>query len=68
VDLDAPQAAICETIAALIDFQVRAFAEVNPEDLATPSVQRLSFLAPLLLAACLAATPGVPAPAEAVAA
>ena len=68
VDDDSPQAAIYETIAALIDFQVRAFAEVRAEDLATPSTQRLSLLAPLLLGATLAATPSVPAPAEVLAA
>jgi uncharacterized protein len=65
VDDDAPQATICRTIAALIDFQVRAFADVSAEDLATPSTQRLSMLAPLLLGAALVATPSVPAPAEA---
>jgi hypothetical protein len=64
VDVDAPQAATCATIAGLIDFQARAFAEVSAEDLATPSVQRLSLLAPLLLGASLAATPSVPAPSE----
>jgi predicted TIM-barrel fold metal-dependent hydrolase len=64
VDVDAPQAATCSTIAGLIDFQARAFAEVSAEDLATPSVQRLSLLAPLLLGASLAATPSVPAPSE----
>ena len=37
-------------------------------DLATPSIQRLMLLAPLLLGALLAATPSVPAPAEPVAA
>jgi uncharacterized protein len=64
VDVDAPQAATCSTIADLIDFQVRTFAAVSAEDLATPSVQRLSLLAPLLLGASLAATPSVPAPTE----
>jgi predicted TIM-barrel fold metal-dependent hydrolase len=68
VDGDAAQAPTCETIAALIDFQLRAFAEIGAEDLATPSTQRLSLLAPLLLGATLATTPGVPAPAEALAA
>lgn len=66
VDRDTPNAAACETIADLIDFQIRAFAEVATEDLATPSTTRLSLLAPLLLAATLAATPGVPTPAAAV--
>jgi predicted TIM-barrel fold metal-dependent hydrolase len=65
---DAPEAAICETIASLIEFQARAAAEISPEDLATPSIQRLMLLAPLLLGAALAATPSVPAPAEALAA
>lgn len=68
VDDDAPQATTCQTIGALIDRQVQAFAEVTAEDLATPSTQRLSMLAPLLLGAALAATPSVPAPAEAPAA
>jgi predicted TIM-barrel fold metal-dependent hydrolase len=64
VDGDAPQATTCETIAALIDLQVRAFTEVSAEELEIPSVQRLSLLAPLLLGATLAATPSVSAPAE----
>jgi uncharacterized protein len=64
VDGDAPQGQTCETIAALIDFQARAFAEVSAEELATPSTSRLELLAPLLLAATLAATPGIPAPSE----
>jgi predicted TIM-barrel fold metal-dependent hydrolase len=68
VDDDAPQATAFQTIGALIDRQVQAFAEVTAEDLATPSTQRLSMLAPLLLGAALAATPSVPAPAEAPAA
>jgi uncharacterized protein len=66
VDGDAPRAATCETIAGLIDFQIRAFGEVSAEDLATPSTSRLELVAPLLLAATLAVTPGVSAPAEAV--
>jgi hypothetical protein len=66
VDGDAPRAAICETIAALIDFQVGAFAEASAEQLATPSTSRLELLAPLLLGATLAATPSVPVPAEAL--
>lgn len=66
VDRDNPNAATCETIADLIDFQIRAFAEVAAEDLATPSTTRLSLLAPLLLAATLAVTLGVPTPAAAV--
>jgi uncharacterized protein len=65
---DSPQAVTCETVAALIDFQLRAFAQVSAEDLATPSTQRLSLLAPLLLGATLAATPAVAAPAEVLAA
>jgi uncharacterized protein len=68
VDDDAPQAAICRVMAALIDYQVQAAASVSAEELATPSTQRLALLAPLLLAATLAATPSVPAPAELVAA
>jgi len=64
VDDDAPQASACRTMTALIDIQVQAFAEVSAEELATPSTQRLALLAPLLLAATLAATPSVPAPAE----
>ena len=64
VDEDSPQASTCETIAALIDFQARSVAEMSPEDLATPSTQRLGLLAPLLLGATLAATPSVPAPRE----
>jgi hypothetical protein len=66
VDRDAPELATCETIAALIDFQIRAFSEVDAEDLATPSTSRLELLAPLLLGATLAATPRVAAPAEAL--
>ena len=57
-------ATACRTIAALIDFQTEAVAEASAEELATPSTQRLALLAPLLLAATLAATPSVPAPAE----
>jgi predicted TIM-barrel fold metal-dependent hydrolase len=67
VEGDAPQAPTCEKIAALIDLQIRAFAEVSAEELATPSTQRLSLLAPLLLGATLATTPSVPVPADLVA-
>jgi uncharacterized protein len=67
VDQEAPQAPTCETIAALIEFQARSAAEIRPEDLATPSIQRLMLLAPLLFGATLAATPSVPAPAAALA-
>lgn len=67
VDGDSPQAATCETIAALIDFQARSIAQVSAEDLATPSTQRLSLLAPLLLGATLAVTPAVAAPSEVLA-
>ncbi len=66
VDGDDPGAVICETIAALIDIQIGAFAEVSAEQLAVPSTSRLELLAPLLLGATLAATPGVPIPAEAL--
>jgi uncharacterized protein len=68
VDDDAPQAAICRTMGALLDLQTQAFADVTEEDLAAPSVERLTLLAPLLLAGTLAATPAVPAPTELVAA
>ncbi len=64
VEDDAPQAATCRTITELIDLQARSIAEVSAKDLATPSTQRLAMLTPLLLAATLAATPAVPAPAE----
>ena len=66
VDGDAPESATCETIAALIDFQIRAYAGVSAEELATPSTSRLELLAPLLLGATLAATPSIPVPAEAL--
>ncbi len=68
VDEDAPQAAICRVMAALIEFQAQAAAAVSPDELTTPSTGRLALLAPLLLAATLAATPSVPAPAELAAA
>ncbi len=64
VEDDAPQAETCRTMAALIDLQARSVAEASPDELATPSTQRLALLAPLLLAATLAATPSVPAPPE----
>jgi hypothetical protein len=64
VDEDAPQAATCRTIRELTGLQAKAIAEVSAEHLATPSTQRLALLTPLLLAAVLAATPSVPAPAE----
>jgi uncharacterized protein len=66
VDDGTPQAEICRTIAGLIDFQAQSAGETSAEDLATPSTQRLMLLAPLLLGATLAATPSVPAPAEAL--
>jgi len=62
VEDDAPQAATCATISELIGLQAQSIAEISAEDLATPSTQRLALLTPLLLAALLAATPGVPAP------
>lgn len=61
---DAPQAAACRTMTELIDLQAESIAEVSAKELATPSTQRLALLTPLLLAATLAATPKVPAPAE----
>lgn len=64
VEEDAPQAAACRTMTELIDMQSESIAEVSAKDLATPSTQRLALLTPLLLAATLAATPKVPAPAE----
>jgi predicted TIM-barrel fold metal-dependent hydrolase len=62
VEDDAPQAAPCATISALIGLQAESIAEVNAKELATPSTQRLALLTPLLLAALLSATPTVPAP------
>jgi uncharacterized protein len=64
VEEDVPQAAACRTMTELIDLQAESIAEVGAKDLATPSTQRLALLTPLLLAATLAATPKVPAPAE----
>jgi hypothetical protein len=64
VEEDVPQAAACRTMTELIDLQAESIAEVSAKDLATPSTQRLALLTPLLLAATLAATPEVPAPAE----
>jgi predicted TIM-barrel fold metal-dependent hydrolase len=61
VDEGAPQAAICRAMADLIDMYEQAVAAT---DLMTPSPQRLVALGPLLLAATLAFTPRVPAPAE----
>jgi uncharacterized protein len=66
VDDNAPQAATCRAMAALIDLGEQIVA--TPADLAIPSPQRLTALAPLLLAATLAATPRVPLPAELAAA
>jgi hypothetical protein len=63
VEDDAPNAATCRTIAELIALQAESLAEVSAKELATPSTQRLALLTPLLLAALLAATPRVPAPA-----
>jgi predicted TIM-barrel fold metal-dependent hydrolase len=62
VDDDAPQAATCRAMAALIDLNEQMTAAAT--DLTTPSPQRLAALGPLLLAATLAATPKVPVPAE----
>ena len=64
VEEDAPQAAICRTMAELIDLQTESLAEVSAKELATPSTQRLALLTPLLLAALLAETPAVRAPAK----
>jgi uncharacterized protein len=64
VEEDAPQAAMCRTMAELIDLQTESLAEVSAKELATPSTQRLALLTPLLLAALLAETPAVPAPAK----
>jgi hypothetical protein len=64
VDDDAPQAATCRTMAELIDLQTESLVEVSANELATPSTQRLALLTPLLLAAVLAETPAVPAPAK----
>ena len=62
VDDNAPQAPTCRAMAALIELN----EQMAPAgaDLTTPSPQRLAALGPLLLAATLAATPGVPVPAE----
>jgi predicted TIM-barrel fold metal-dependent hydrolase len=59
-----PQAAACGTMSRLIDLQAKSLAEVSAKELETPSTQRLALLTPMLLAALLAATPGVPAPVE----
>ena len=67
VDEDAPQAASCRAMASLIDLHGQAVEDVTPEELASPSPRRMTALAPLLLAATLASTPSVPAPAELVA-
>jgi uncharacterized protein len=67
VEDDAPQAAVCRTMTALIGLQMESIAEVAAKELATPSTQRLAMLTPLLLAATLAATPAVPAPEAATA-
>jgi uncharacterized protein len=64
VEDDAPNAATCRTITELISLQAESLAEVSAKELASPSTQRLALLSPLLLAALLAATPGVPAPTE----
>jgi uncharacterized protein len=64
VSEDAPQAAHCRVMAALLDHQAKEAAAVSPDELTTPSTQRLGLLAPLLLVATLAVTPGVPAPME----
>jgi hypothetical protein len=53
-------------MAALIDLHEQATRGLGPAELASPSPQRLLALGPLLLAATLAATPRVPAPAERV--
>jgi hypothetical protein len=61
VDDTAPHAQTCRAMAALIDLNERmAGAQADPT---IPSPQRLAALGPLLLAATLAATPRVPAPA-----
>ena len=65
VDDEAPQAPVCRAMAALIDLGEQMASAST--DLTTPSPQRLAALGPLLLAATLAATPRVPAPAELVA-
>src|SRR5262249_32280100 len=62
VEDDAPQASTCATISELIELQAGSIAEISAKDLPTPSTQRLALLSPLLLAALLAARPGVPAP------
>jgi hypothetical protein len=66
VDDDAPQAETCRAMAALIDLHEQATRGLGPAELASPSPRRLLALGPLLLAATLAATPRVPAPAERV--
>jgi predicted TIM-barrel fold metal-dependent hydrolase len=67
VDESAPQAETCRAMAALIDLHAQAAGGLTPAELASPSPRRLAALGPLLLAATLATTPRVPAPAELVA-
>jgi predicted TIM-barrel fold metal-dependent hydrolase len=64
VEQGTPQEDACRTMSRLIDLQEKSIAEVSAKHLATPSTQRLALLTPLLLAALLAATPGVPTPVE----
>jgi hypothetical protein len=66
-DDNAPQAETCRAMAALIDLHEQVTSGVTAAELASPSPRRLAALGPLLLAATLAATPRVPAPAELVA-
>jgi hypothetical protein len=66
VDDDAPQAATCRAIAALLEVGERVAS--TPADLTTPSPERLAALGPLLLAATITATPRVPVPAALAAA
>jgi uncharacterized protein len=67
VNLDAPQAAVYRTVAALLDTQFRAFASFDQAALAGPSPQRVVLLAPTVLAATVAKTPSIGVPAELVA-
>jgi uncharacterized protein len=64
---DAPNAATCRAVATLLDMHAEVVAAQDPATLGTPSAQRAVLLGPVLLAATIARTPGVPLPAELVA-
>jgi hypothetical protein len=60
---DAPQAPVCRAVLDLLDAYERLVAELDSDDDAARSVApRGAALAPLLTAACVAATPAVPGP------